>query len=67
MASKRHLRRRSCESKVRHNDQISAIHHSKSLGAGYATYKCQFCNGWHVGRPSNKKIKAMQSRRRNLR
>lgn len=64
MASKRRLRRRSCESKIKHADQTAAVAHLRHLGAQYKTYKCKFCGGWHVGRP-NKKIKQSIAARRN--
>jgi hypothetical protein len=54
MASKRHIRRRSCERKVRHNDFEAALAHAKRQRAVHGEvvvpYPCHFCGGWHVGR-----------------
>jgi hypothetical protein len=54
MASKRHLRRRSCETKVRHTDFDGALAHAKKQRAVYGEivkpYSCKHCGGWHVGR-----------------
>lgn len=54
MASKRHIRRRSCEAKVRHEDFERALAHAKRQRAVYGEvvrpYRCQHCGGWHVGR-----------------
>lgn len=53
MSSKRHLRRRSCEGKIRHPDRSSALQHIRAFGVrrdrDVEPYWCQFCNGWHVG------------------
>lgn len=69
MASKRRLRRRSCEGKRYHSDQTSAVRHLISLrDSSQMTYKCQFCNGWHVGRPNRRIrqfIQATQSNKRS--
>lgn len=51
MSSKRRIRRRSCESKVRHENADEASKHARRLGKHYMQYHCAFCNGWHVGRP----------------
>jgi predicted RNA-binding Zn-ribbon protein involved in translation (DUF1610 family) len=57
MASKRHIRRRSCESKVRHADFESAVAHAKRQRAVYGEivkpYSCPRCGGWHVGRSAH--------------
>jgi hypothetical protein len=56
MASKRHIRRRSCENKVRHADFEGALAHSKRQRAVHGEivvpYACTLCGGWHVGRRS---------------
>ncbi len=57
MASKRHQRRRSCESKVRHSDEEAAARHARSLGVIYMPYPCPFCGGWHLGRPINQNVR----------
>jgi hypothetical protein len=61
MASKRRLRRRACEGKVRHTDLGAAMAHKKALlkkvgGHAIGAYRCKFCKGWHVGRRSIRKI-----------
>lgn len=55
MASKRRVRRKSCEKKVRHNTAHAAHLALKKTVEfrGYSgpmnVYQCQFCGGWHVG------------------
>lgn len=52
MASKRRLRRKSCEGKKKFDNQTDAIKtvmRMKSDGESVHAYKCNFCNGWHVG------------------
>lgn len=67
MSSKRHLRRRSCESKIKHLSENSAFNHAKSLGFGYFPYRCQFCSAWHVGRPNSRKLQSIKAKLRNVR
>ncbi len=50
MVSKRRLRRRSCESKIRHASKQDATYHAYLIGPGYHFYKCGWCHGYHVGR-----------------
>lgn len=55
MASKRRLRRRSCERKVRHEDpgaawaMVKRLHRTKGDQGNLQVYRCPFCGGWHVG------------------
>jgi len=53
MSSKRHLRRRSCQGKIRHASQFAALLHIRSFGARLdrevEPYACHFCHGWHIG------------------
>lgn len=55
MASKRRLRRRSCERKVRHESASGAWIARKHTTADKQeralldVYACRFCKGWHVG------------------
>lgn len=55
MASKRHLRRRSCEHKIRHADkpaaQVALRRAVRQWGhtGFFKVYFCPFCNGYHVG------------------
>jgi len=56
MASKRKQRRRSCTSKYRHETAEAAWSEARRLtrrsgGRRYNAYKCEFCGGYHVGRP----------------
>lgn len=58
MASKRRVRRRSCESKRRFATQTEAVGAakaaSKNRGVYMGTYRCRFCHRWHFGRPKGK-------------
>ncbi len=57
MASKRHFKRRSCQTKIKHTSEQSARRHTFYLGKSlYHFYRCNFCGGWHVGRPRGKKL-----------
>lgn len=53
MASKRRQRRNGCTGKNRYPDQESAFvgcqRHRKDFGVNMKPYRCQFCNGWHIG------------------
>ena len=54
MASKRRVRRRACEGKVRHPDEERAVAHCERLerqsSVAYHAYHCRLCGCWHVGR-----------------
>ncbi len=62
MASKRRLRRRACEGKVRHDIESGAAAHKQRLGFPFVYYKCQFCSGWHVGRPDKRKRQSLRAK-----
>lgn len=55
MASKRNLRRKSCEGKVRHQNKDGAIIAMKKLNKARGhqgqlhAYQCPFCGQWHIG------------------
>lgn len=55
MASKRHLRRKACQGKVRHLTEaharaaIHSLHTGKGWQGHMNAYRCPFCKGWHVG------------------
>ena len=55
MSSKRRLRRKQCEGKVRHPDRDAALAHIFSLvrkgkARGLMSpYKCRWCGAWHMG------------------
>jgi hypothetical protein len=58
MASKRCLRRKSCESKKRFETMEIAIQMSgqrmrqtQGKSGTLHAYKCQFCSGYHMGHP----------------
>lgn len=61
MSSKRALRRRSCERKVRYKskkDAKRAIYRTnkrKGWAGHVQAYMCQFCGGWHFGHPPKRK------------
>lgn len=68
MSSKRRIRRRSCEGKVNYPDKATAIHNAGILrkthqGGTWRAYRCEFCGGWHVGRPSRRDNQALAARR----
>jgi hypothetical protein len=53
MASKRHIRRKSCGDKVRHRSEAAAMAESRRLykkhGGFIQAYKCKHCGSWHCG------------------
>jgi len=51
MSSKRRIRRRACETKVRHLTHAAAMKHLRSLRSPdpLNVYRCAFCKGFHVG------------------
>lgn len=56
MSSKRGIRRRACKNKIRHEtmqDARAAIKQGRHRTIVIA-YKCQFCGGFHVGRPNRR-------------
>lgn len=50
MASKRHIRRKQCEFKIRFDSMERAEKYARN---GTEPYFCQFCKGFHVGHPRN--------------
>lgn len=65
MASKRHLRRRGCESKTAFAERWQAVNVLKRLkNNSYTggTYKCPHCGHWHIGRPKTTYIEARINR-----
>jgi hypothetical protein len=68
MSSKRHQRRRSCESKVAYASREEALRAASLLrkshgGGSWSAYVCPFCGRWHVGRQDARKRRAMADRR----
>jgi len=55
MSSKRNVRRKSCEGKVRHKTQEGAIIAARilwKLKSEYTrAYHCRLCRGFHTGHP----------------
>jgi hypothetical protein len=69
MASKRHLRRRQCESKKKYKNEkevktaLVALIKGTGYSGGY--YKCHFCKNYHIGRMPRRLKKAMNLKRRS--
>jgi hypothetical protein len=53
MSSKRRLRKRMCQDKVRYTREAAyeARHRLQMRGEFVNAYKCDWCGGWHVGHP----------------
>lgn len=55
MASKRRLRRKQCEGKIRYASTESAVNGIRLLHRKYGhrgqlkAYRCPFCRYWHIG------------------
>jgi hypothetical protein len=53
MSSKRNLRRKQCERKIRHASAGAARHFGQQIvrrgGDELNVYHCEFCGGWHLG------------------
>ena len=54
MSSKRRLRRKQCETKIKHESRSNAFSALRSLlkrdNKWFMTvYKCKFCGKWHIG------------------
>lgn len=62
MASKRALRRRSCEGKVRHAS-AGAAHIAALKTPGTHAYRCNFCGSYHVGHAPARIRQAIAARR----
>lgn len=70
MASKRHIRRKQCEGKLRFPDQIAAERHARRNSRAHRTwltaYHCSFCSGYHVGHPPARIRRAIQAKRSGI-
>ncbi len=59
MASKRHVRRKSCEGKIKYltmEDARNASGRARRLGTGsFTAYKCKFCEYYHKGHKAKPK------------
>lgn len=62
MASKRAIRRRSCERKRRFVTR-EAAHEANQRLRGLAPYPCQFCHGWHLGHGRHLERAEMKAKR----
>lgn len=69
MSSKRNLRRRACEGKVRHLRKEYALialsrtpNYEFDLGRLHV-YQCGHCGGWHVGHASTGRLPGLNARR----
>ena len=53
MASKRRLRRKACDGKIKHatmqDAMLAAKLSSKKFNGRISAYKCQYCGSFHVG------------------
>jgi hypothetical protein len=58
MSSKRHIRRKSCEGKVRYATVEEA---RKRLRGGMNAYRCKFCGGYHIGHRPGTTAKVLNS------
>jgi hypothetical protein len=62
MSSKRSLRRRGCEGKVRHETITDAYAaqsgHARTFGETLGVYWCTFCRGWHLGHTQQKRTRS---------
>jgi len=62
MSSKRHLRRKACDGKVRHKTQQDAIYQIISLRKDNQNvkllkpYRCKFCKKFHIGHKRKTRI-----------
>lgn len=61
MSSKRRVRAKSCEGKVRHATMAGACIAARKTDEKVRPYKCRHCPGWHVGHEPGK-----QKRRRTV-
>jgi hypothetical protein len=62
MSSRRCERRKQCGKKERYSTiaqarSIAWRQRCRTQGDDIAAYKCQFCNGWHIGHRSAKKLR----------
>jgi hypothetical protein len=61
MASKRRVRHKACEGKVRHETAAEAWVAAGKTGRGVRSYKCQFCGKFHVGHEPGKQKRRRQN------
>lgn len=57
MSSKRRIKRRTCSQKRRYETyeeawhQVLYLYRVQAVQTRRVVYRCQFCNGYHIGRP----------------
>jgi hypothetical protein len=61
MSSKRRVRAKSCDGKVRHATMAGAWIAARKTDGGVRPYKCKWCSAFHVGHEPGK-----QKRRRTV-
>jgi hypothetical protein len=62
MASKRKLRRKSCDGKAKHDREGAIVARKKLLKSGETNigcYKCKFCGHYHVGHLNKKRLQSL--------
>lgn len=68
MASKRRLRRKTCERKKRYVSKeecvkvMREVNSKNSFSERLSAYKCKLCNGWHFGHTPMKIINIINSK-----
>ena len=68
MASKRRVRRQSCEGKLRYPTQDEArmaSNRANSRTSWIMPYKCNFCGGYHIGHAPNGVRQSVIARQKN--
>jgi hypothetical protein len=57
MSSKRRVRAKSCEGKVRHATMAGAWIAARKTDGGVRPYRCNFCGDYHCGHEPGKQIR----------
>ena len=68
MASKRRIRRQSCEGKLRYqflDAAQGAARNANSRTSWIMPYKCNFCGGYHIGHAPNGVRQSVIARQKN--
>ena len=70
MASKRHVRRKQCEGKIKFPDQQTAeraaASHMRAHSLWMTAYHCPHCSRYHIGHPPSRVRQAIAARRQGL-
>lgn len=71
MASRRRLRKKSCDGKKKFTDQESAgraaAYRTRLHGRWITPYRCKFCGGYHIGHPPRSVRQSLKAKRENQR